>query len=264
MSDRVLVSVENHVARVRLNRPEKRNGLDLAMFEAIVAAAEGLAVAPGVRAVVLSGEGRAFCAGLDWASFLATADAAVPALLDRRAGEVANLAQKVSVVWADLPMPVLAAVHGAALGGGLQIALGADLRYVTPDAQLSVMEVRYGLIPDMGLSVLLPRVVRADVARELAFTGRVVDGAEALRLGLATRVCDDPVAEALATARAIAAQAPRAVRAAKRLLRDTDPHEVGAALALESELQRELMGTTEQLEAVQAALEKRAGRFDDP
>lgn len=264
MSDRVLVSVENHVARVRLNRPEKRNGLDLAMFEAIVAAAEGLAVAPGVRAVVLSGEGRAFCAGLDWASFLATADAAVPALLDRRAGEVANLAQKVSVAWADLPMPVLAAVHGAALGGGLQIALGADLRYVTPDAQLSVMEVRYGLIPDMGLSVLLPRVVRADVARELAFTGRVVDGAEALRLGLATRVCDDPVAEALATARAIAAQAPRAVRAAKRLLRDTDPHEVGAALALESELQRELMGTTEQLEAVQAALEKRAGRFDDP
>ncbi|MFO0602310.1 MAG: crotonase/enoyl-CoA hydratase family protein [Polyangiales bacterium] len=264
MSDRVLVSVEDHVARVRLNRPEKRNGLDLEMFEALAAAAERVPSEPGVRAVVLSGEGRAFCAGLDWMAFLGMADRAVPALLDRRAGEAANLAQKVSVAWAMAPVPVIAAVHGAALGGGLQIALGADLRYVAPDAQLSVMEVRYGLVPDMGLSVLLPRLVRADVARELTFTGRVIDGVEAARLGLATRVCDDPLAAALETARAIAANAPRAVRAAKRLLRDAPAHDPAASLALESELQRALMGTAEQMEAVQAAMEKRAGRFDDP
>jgi enoyl-CoA hydratase/carnithine racemase len=149
------------------------------------------------------------------------------------------------------------------MGGGLQIALGADLRYVTPDAQLSVMEVRYGLIPDMGLSVLLPRLVRADVARELTFTGRVVDGVEAARIGLATRVCDDPLAAALETARAIAAHAPRAVRSAKRLLRDA-PADVAASLALESELQRALMGTPEQMEAVQAVFERRPARFDDP
>jgi enoyl-CoA hydratase/carnithine racemase len=263
MSDRVLVSVEDHVARVRLNRPEKRNGIDLPMFEAIAAAGDRLAVEPGVRAVVLSGEGKAFCAGLDWMAFLAMAERAVPLLLDRAPGEVANLAQKVSVVWASLPMPVVAALHGAVMGGGLQIALGADLRYVTPDAQLSVMEVRYGLIPDMGLSVLLPRLVRADVARELTFTGRVVDGVEAARIGLATRVCDDPLAAALETARAIAAHAPRAVRSAKRLLRDA-PADVAASLALESELQRALMGTPEQMEAVQAVFERRPARFDDP
>jgi enoyl-CoA hydratase/carnithine racemase len=264
MGDRVLVSVEDHVAHVRLNRPEKRNGLDLQMFEALAMAVDRVASEPGVRVAVLSGEGKAFCAGLDWASFLTMADRAIPALLDRRTGALTNLAQKVSVGWAMGPVPVIAAVHGAALGGGLQIALGADLRYVTPDAQLSVMEVRYGLIPDMGLSVLLPRLVRADTARELTLTGRVFDGVEAERLGLATRVCDDPLATAMETARVIAANAPRAVRAARRLLRDAPLHDVAASLALESELQRSLLGTPEQMEAVRAVLEKRAGRFDDP
>ncbi len=262
-SDRVLVTIEQHVAHVRLNRPEKRNGLDLAMFEGIVAAGDRLAADRGVRAVVLSGNGPVFCAGLDWPAFMELGAEAATRLLDRPAGRTANLAQQVSRVWAELPMPVIAAVHGVAFGGGLQIALGADIRYVHPAAQLSVMEVRYGLIPDMGLSTLLPGLVRADVARELTFTGRRVSGEEAVAMGLATRSCDDPIAAALETARTIAAQAPRAVRAAKRLLGESRGLDAGAALRLESDLQRTLLGGAEQMEAVMAVMQKRAAVFDD-
>ena len=263
MSDRVLVTIDQHVAHVRLNRPEKRNGLDLAMFEAIAAAGEGLRHARGVRAVVLSGEGKAFCSGLDWQSFLAHGAEAAMRLLDERDAGGANLAQRVARVWAELAVPVVAAVHGAALGGGLQIALGADLRYVHPEAQLSIMEVRYGLVPDMGLATLLPRLVRDDVARELALTGRVVSGVEGARVGLATRACDDPLAEAFETARNIAGRSPSAVRAIKRLLAEAPRLDVAAALRLETELQQQVMGTPEQMEAVQAVFEKRNPVFDD-
>lgn len=263
-SDRVLVSVEHHVGHVRLNRPEKRNGLDVAMFEALVAAGDRLAREPGVRAVVLSGNGSAFCAGLDWAAFMALGAEGPARLLARPEGRRDNLAQRVSRVWADLPVPVVAALHGVAFGGGLQIALGADLRYAHPATQLSVMEIRYGLIPDMGLTTLLPRLVRDDVARELTFTGRRVSGEEAARLGLVTRACDDPLEAALETARAIAAQAPRAVRAAKRLLDETRGLDVAAALAMEADVQRTLLMQPEQMEAVMAVMEKRAASFDDP
>jgi enoyl-CoA hydratase/carnithine racemase len=262
-SDRVLVSVDQHVAHVRLNRPEKRNGLDLAMFEALAAAGERLAGEAGVRAVVLSGEGPAFCAGLDWAAFLELGAEGSTRLLDRPDGRPDNLAQRVSRTWAELPVPVIAALHGVAFGGGLQIALGADLRYAHPATQLAVMEIRYGLIPDMGLSTLLPALVRGDVARELVFTGRRVSGEEAAALGLVTRACADPLAAALETARAIAAQAPRAIRAAKRLLDGTRGLDVRASLALESDLQRTLLATPEQMEAVLAVMQKRPAVFDD-
>lgn len=263
-SERVLVSVEQHVAHVRLNRPDKRNGLDLAMFEALAAAGDRLGREPGVRAVVLSGEGPAFCAGLDWGAFLEAGADAAERLLARPDGRPDNLAQRVSRTWAELPVPVIAALHGVAFGGGLQIALGADLRYAHPATQLSVMEIRYGLIPDMGLSTLLPGLVRGDVARELLFTGRRVSGEEGAALGLVTRACEDPLAAALETARTIAAQAPRAVRAAKRLLDGSRGLDVAAALRLESDLQRTLLATPEQMEAVMAAMEKRAAAFDDP
>ncbi len=264
MSERVVVTVEHHVAHVRLNRPERRNGLDLAMFEALASAGDRLASAPGVRAVVLSGEGPAFCAGLDWMSFLSAGSEVAARLLERPSPDAPNLAQKVSVVWRQVAAPVVCAVHGACFGGGLQIALGADLRYVHPKAQLSVMEVRYGLVPDMGLTALLPGLVRDDVARELTFTGRVVDGEEAVRLGLCTRATDDPLASAMETARAIASKSPRAVRAGKRLLTEAPGLPVGARLRLETELQVTLLGSPEQMEAVQAAMEKREAVFEGP
>ncbi len=263
-SDRVIVSIDRHVAHVRLNRAEKRNALDLPMFEALAAAGERLRTEKGVRAVVLSGEGKAFCAGLDWPLFMASGAESAAALLGARDAGGSNLAQRVCRVWAELPVPVIAAVHGAALGGGLQIALGADVRYAHPFAQLSIMEVRYGLVPDMGLSTMLHRLVRDDVARELALTGRVISGEEAARVGLVTRTCDDPLAEARETAKSIAARSPRAVRAIKRLLGEAPRLDARAALALETELQETLIGSPEQLEAVQAVFEKREAHFDDP
>ena len=264
MTERVLVSVEEGVARVRLNRPEKRNGLDPAMFDALVAAGERLAAERTVRCVVLSGEGRAFCAGLDWQAAMALGSEGAARLLARDpTRSPANLAQRVCWIWNELPMPVIAAVHGAALGGGLQIALACDMRIVARDCQLSVMEVRYGLIPDMTASATLLRLVRPDVARELIYTGRVVDGEEAARIGLASRVADDPLAAALELAHLIASQSPDAVRAGKRLCNEAPGMPRDRALVFETELQLGLLGTPNQLEAVQAALAKRPARFHD-
>ena len=262
---RVVVTVEDHVAHVRLHRPDKRNGLDLPMFEALVEAGEGLAADPRVRSVVLSGDGPAFCAGLDWMAFLAMGPDASARLMARDpAGSPANLAQRVCWIWAELPMPVVAAVHGVAFGGGLQLALGCDVRLVTRDAQLSVMEVRYGLIPDMSATQTLLRLVRPDVAKELMFTGRVFSGEEAVQLGLATRVVDDPVAAALALARTIAGHSPHAVRAAKALASRAPMLSPAEGLALEAELQLTLLGSPNQLEAVQATMTRRAPVFSDP
>lgn len=262
---RVLVSVEDHVAHVRLNRPDKRNGLDLAMFEALVEAGERVAADRAVRAVVLSGEGRAFCAGLDWASFLAAGPETSGRLLARDpARSPANVAQRACWVFREAPVPVVAAVHGAAVGGGLQLALAADVRIVAPDAQLSVMEVRYGLVPDMSATQTLLRLVRPDVARELMYTGRVVGGDEAVAIGLATRASASPLDDAMALARTIAGQSPHAIRAAKRLCDEAPGLDVAAAFRLETDLQVALLGSPNQAEAVQAALTKRAASFRDP
>lgn len=261
--ERVLVDRDGAVAHVRMNRPDKRNGLDLPMFEALVAAGQSLASDPSVRAVVLSGEGKAFCAGLDFMAFMTTAEAA-PKLLEGREESPANLAQRVAWIWREVPVPVICAVHGVAFGGGLQIALGADLRYVHPHAQLSVMEIKWGLVPDMGASKTLLSLVPLDVAKELTFTGRIVSGEEAVRLGLATRVTEDPLADALETARSIASKSPHAIRAAKRLYERAPSLSVREAFELETELQLGLLGSRNQMEAVQANFEKRAPRFSDP
>ncbi|MCU0685946.1 MAG: crotonase/enoyl-CoA hydratase family protein [Polyangiaceae bacterium] len=262
---RVLVSIEKNVAHVRLNRADKRNGLDLPMFEALIAAGERVAADATVRAVVLSGEGRGFCAGLDWASFLAAGPETSERLLARDpARSPANVAQRACWVFREVPVPVIAAVHGAALGGGLQLALAADLRLVAPDAQLSVMEVRYGLVPDMSATQTLLRLVRPDVARELMYTGRTLSGEEAVALGLATRVSADPLDEAWRLARSIAEQSPHAIRAAKRLCDEAPGLDVAAAFRLETDLQLSLLGSPNQVEAVQAAMTKRAASFRDP
>ncbi len=270
MTERVRVTRKDGVADVKLNRPEKLNALDAAMFEALVETGHALAGDRSLRAVVLSGEGRAFCAGLDMASLAAIAGApgaeAPPrrALFDRDGGGPANFAQQAAWVWRDLPVPVIAAIHGVAYGGGLQIALGADVRFVAPDARLSIRESAWGLIPDMAGSQLLRGLVRGDVAKELTYTARIISGEEAAALGLATHVSNTPYEAALELAREIAAVSPDAVRAAKQLLNEAPLGTVAAGLQREELLQRRLAGSPNQMEAVRAGFEKRAPSFRDP
>ncbi len=273
MSDRVRICIEDHVADVRLDRPEKMNALDAAMFEALIEAGRKLAAEPQVRAVVLSGEGRAFCAGLDFTSFMGMAGGAAGGagsggaglgLLQRDGASPANHAQLAGWVWQELPVPVIAAIHGVAYGGGLQIALGADIRFVAPDARLSVMEIKWGLVPDMSGTQTLRHLVRLDVAKELTFTGRIVSGTEAVALGLATHASETPREAALSLAREIASKSPAAVRASKQLLNASVLASVEEGLRLEARLQTSLIGKPEQIEAVRANLEKRPPRFGDP
>lgn len=265
-SPRVAVTVTDGVADVRMSRPEKRNALDPAMFRALVLAGEQLKTTPGVRVVVLSGEGPDFCAGLDFASFEAMRDggglapfADVPA----SDGPAQVVPQRAAHVWAELPVPVIAAIQGNALGGGLQIALGADIRIVSPDARLGVLEVAWGIIPDMTGTQLLPELVGRDVAKELVFTARIVSGEEAARIGLATRTDPDPLAAALALAREIAGRSPHAIRASKRLLDLAGRTDLATGLAREQEEIGALIGRPNQVEAVTARFEKRAPRFTD-
>jgi len=263
--ERVRVTVDAQgVAEVALVRSAKMNALDAAMFDALNAAIERLRHEPGLRAVVLHGEGRAFCAGLDLGSAAgASLDGmagAIGDLLPRTHG-LANAPQAAAWGWRELPVPVIAAVHGVAFGGGLQLALGADIRCVRPDARLSIMEIKWGLVPDMAGCVFLTEMTRADVARDLVFTGRIVNGDEAVRLGLATRVCDDPLAEARALAAEMATRNPDALRAGKRLLNAASPVAAQTVLMAESLEQQLLLGSPNQTEAMRAAQEKRAPVF---
>src|SRR5205807_3479880 len=244
--ERVRLEVSDHVATVTLARPSKHNALDPAMFEAIVEAAEQVAATPGVRAVVLHGEGPSFCSGIDVTNAFSP-DAAVNGGLEDVLTTVPNRFQRTAYDWVTLPVPVIAAVHGNCLGGGLQIALGADIRIATPDARLSVMEVKWGLVPDMSITQTLPRLVGIDTAKELAFTGRVLSGEEALAIGLVTRLAEDPLAAARALADEIASRSPDAVRGVKRLFRESWNLPAEQGLALEAELQLGLIGSANQL-----------------
>lgn len=239
-SERVRIEISDGVADVRLVRADKHNALDRAMFEAIHAAIDELESAEGVRVAVLSGEGPSFCSGLDFSVF-ADEDADPESIFERPDAEAANYVQRPSHGLAQLDVPVIAALHGACFGGGLQIALGADVRIAAPDTKLSVMEIKYGLVPDMGITAALPELVRIDIARELTYTGRIVEGTEALELGLVTRVADDPVAESHELAAEIASKSPEAIRSAKRLWREAPRGSVADGLALEAELQRNLL-----------------------
>lgn len=267
MNDRVSISINAGVADVRLNRPDKLNALDQAMFQGIIDAASKLQSDKSVRAVVLSGEGKAFCAGLDFGSFMGMmqkSDGGAPFDGFKTEGDnPANYFQRTGYDWRRLPVPVIAAIHGHCYGGGLQIALGADIRYAAPDAKLSVMEIKWGLIPDMSGTQTLRDLVRIDVAKELTFTGRIVEATEALELGLITRVCDDPRAEALKTAQLIALKSPHAIRSGKRLFNETWHGLDRDGLALEADLQRKLIGSANQMEAVMANMQKREPKFKD-
>ncbi len=267
MSDRVSIAIDGGVADVRLNRPDKLNAVDAAMFSGLVEAGESLKADPSVRVVVLSGEGRGFCAGLDFASFQAmgTGDfgAGLGDVPRRDDGRITNVGQQAAYVWTEMPAPVIAAIHGPALGAGFQIALAADIRFIAPDAKMSVLEIRWGLVPDMTGTQMLPRLVGLDVAKELALTGRMVSGEEAVELGLATHLADDPRAAALELAREIASKNPHAVRGVKKLVNMAGQVPLEDGFKAEERTMGSLIGSPNNLEAVTAYFEKRDPVFTD-
>ncbi len=276
----VSFEVTDGIAEIRFDRADKHNSLTLDMFEAIAAAGAALREHPAVRVAVLSGNGPSFCAGLDFSlmrgllgtagdgnavtkKLLGTAgdgNAVTKKLLGRADGPE-NLAQRVAYTWKTAPVPVIAAIHGVAFGGGFQIAMGCDIRIAAPTARFSIMEMRYGLIPDMSITQTLPELLGRDVALELTLSAREFDAVEAKTLGLVTRLADDPLAAAHALATDIAARSPEAVRACKRLYNEAWRSDAAHGLALEERLQLELIGSRNQREAVSASLEKRAPEF---
>ena len=260
MTDRVTIAVEGGIADVRLARADKMNALDPAMFAALAQAIERLGGMDEVRVAVLSGEGRAFCAGLDMAS-MASGGSGV-SLAERTHGP-ANLPQHVAWGWRMLPMPVIAAVHGVAFGGGFQIMSGADIRIAHPGARFSIRETHWGLVPDMAGVALWRTLARDDVLRELTYTAREFDGAEALRHGFVTRLADDPLAEAMALAREIAGRNPHAIRACKRLYNSAADADSAAVLQAESDEQLGLIRSPNQVEQVMAHMQKRPAVFAD-
>jgi len=267
MTELVTVSIKNHVADVRFNRPDKYNALNFDMIDAMAAAIKKLSQASTVRAVVLSGEGKGFCAGLDVENFTLMTNPEnnrITNLQERYEGRATNIFQFIAYGYKQLPMPVIAAIHGVALGGGFQIALGADIRLATPDAKLSIMEMKWGLIPDMSASQTIRDLVPIDVAKELIFTGKTINGEEAGRLGLVTRTCSNPYDEAHMLANEIALRNPHAVRAAKKLLNEAWHGDDTEGLLKESQYEMKLIGTPNQCEAIMANFEKRNPNFHDP
>lgn len=261
--DRVSVTMDGHVAHVLLDRADKLNALDDAMMDALIAAGQHLHGEKGVRCVVLSGAGRAFCAGLDLAAMTRLDQWEETPLTVRTHGN-ANRPQQAAMVWRKLPVPVIAAVHGVCYGGGLQIASGADIRIVDPDARLAIMEMRWGIVPDMGGYALWRGNVRDDILRELAYTHREFSGEQAVALGFATHADASPLARAMALAHDIAGKNPHAIRAAKSLSNRAPDLDLDQLLMAESHAQHELLGSANQREAVRAGMEKRQPDFLDP
>ena len=276
IDERVTISVVDGIADVKMNRADKRNALDNAMFTSLNAAGEYLKKLDGLRVVVLSGDGASFCAGLDFSSFAQMAEAGAKAnAADNNAdkktdmnagamvdGRITHMAQQVCWVWQEVPVPVIAAVHGHALGGGIQIALGADIRIVHPDTQLSVREVHWGLIPDMTGTLMLSRLVRPDIVKNLVFTARVFSGHEAHEMGIATQLSQNVHADAMTMAREIAGRSPEAVRGAKKLINLLANSGAAEQFAAERETIGKLIGTANQAEAVMSHFEKRPPIFE--
>ena len=275
IDDRVTISVVDGIADVKMNRADKRNALDNAMFASLCAAGEYLKTLDGLRVVVLSGDGASFCAGLDFSSFAQMAEAGAKAnAADKKPdkkhdmnagamvdGRITHMAQQVCWVWQEVPVPVIAAVHGHALGGGIQIALGADIRIVHPDTQLSVREVHWGLIPDMTGTLMLSRLTRPDVVKNLVFTARIFSGKEGYEMGLVTQLSQDVYADAMTMAREIAGRSPEAVRGAKKLINLLANSGAAEQFAAERATIGQLIGTANQAEAVMSHFEKRPPNF---
>jgi enoyl-CoA hydratase/carnithine racemase len=271
MAGNIEIDVQDGVAHAVINRPEKRNALDEGLFNGLIEAAARLASDKSVRVVVLSGAGGHFSAGLDVSSIGAIADGSLNAESDSVSAAAADLspdganrAQQIAWSWYSLPAPVIAAVEGVAFGGGLHIALAADIRIMAPDARLAFVETSWGLVPDLSGTQSLRRLVPLDVAKKLIYTGREINGVEAVELGLGTELSDTPVEDALAMAREIAGRSPDAIRAAKRLLNDSGLVPLAEGLANEFRLSSSLMGTPNQVEAVMARLQKRDPDYGEP
>jgi enoyl-CoA hydratase/carnithine racemase len=263
VNDRLEISIEKHVAEVMLNRPEKLNALDLETFDALDAAARALEGEKSVRAVVLHGAGENFCAGIDLSVLQGGIGDIGEALLAPVEGSPANRFQRAAYAWRELPVPVICVLQGVTFGGGFQIAMGADLRYAAPDTQLSIMESKWGLIPDMAISTTLRHILPPDRVKELAWTARVFDAEEGLQLGVLTSIEVDPLAAARRVAQACAERSPDAIRGIKCLVNEAWSRSEKDSLALEAQLQLRLLGSGNQAEAVRANLEKRKPDFAD-
>lgn len=258
---RVNTEIKDHVAHVTLTRGDKMNAVDAAMAEGIVEAGEALIGREDIRAVVVSGEGAAFCAGLDVMSFAVLAGQDPHARIMPRSHGNSNMFQRVAMVWREIEVPVIAALHGVAYGAGFQLALGADIRIAAPDTKLAVMEMKWGLIPDMGGMVLLPKLARSDVIRRMTYTAQPIDAKQALAWGLVTELADDPLAAARDLARAIASKSPSAIRAAKRLIAVAESADEDTVLLAESQEQADLIGKPDQMEVIAANMQNRAPVF---
>ncbi len=267
MSERVRFEVKDHIAYITMTRGDKMNALDMEMMEGLIEAGETLKAAADARVAILSGEGRSFCAGLDMGNFTKIADGSNANVskertpLATRTHGMTNLVQQVCWTWREAPVPVIAATHGVALGGGFQIMMGADIRYGAPKTRYSILEIRWGLVPDMGTTHAMTQVAREDVVKELAFTGRIFEAEEAQTHGFLTRICDDPFAAAVETASYIATRNPDAIRSIKRLFNEPADRFVADTLLLESVLQDDVIGSPNQTEAVRAELEGRPAKF---
>lgn len=271
MKDRITIDVKDGVADVRLIRSDKMNALDDAMFAALIEAGETIGSDKSVRCAVLSGEGRAFCAGLDMGNFgrMAASDGDKPRApqgsttsgLSTRTHGISNRAQYAVWAWREAPVPVIAAVHGVAFGGGFQLMLGSDIRIVHPETRLSIMEIKWGLVPDMAGTAIMRNLVREDLVRELTYTGRQFSGAEALEMGFATRVSENPHEDAMALAQEIAGKNPDAITAAKKIFNSAMDASDAELLLQESDLQSGIMGAPNQVEAVRSTMEKRPGKY---
>lgn len=263
MSELLHIAREDHIATVTLQRAEKHNAINLELFAALTDAGQELAADQSVRVIILQGNGPSFCAGIDLSVLQEAGDTLTPEMMEPQNGSVANFFQRAAYVWREVPVPVICAMHGNVFGAGLQLALGADLRYASTDTQLSIMEIKWGIIPDLALSKTLTRLVAPDKAKELAWTGRVLTVDEAVSLGLVTARSSDPRLTARETATIIARQSPSAIRAIKRLFDEAEELPAADALQLEARLQLSLLGRPHQLEAVSANLQKRPPKFDD-
>lgn len=271
MENRIDYNVEEHIARVHLIRGDKMNALDADMMDALIEAGERIKADDSIRVVVISAEGKAFCAGLDMGNFAKMAEGGSAGvtegggrqLLAERTHGLANRPQQVAYTWRDIKVPVLAAAQGFALGGGFQVFMGADMRYAAPGTKFSIMESRWGLVPDMGTTHVMARLAREDIVKELAMTARIFEAEEAYEHGFLTRICDDPVAEAMRVARDIAGRNPDAIRGTKQLFNEPADRFIADTLMLESVLQDEIIGTPNQIEAVKAELEGRKPDYAD-
>ena len=259
---RVIVTYENHIAFVRLTRADKMNAVDQEMIDGIIAAGQEVATSDA-RVVVISGEGKAFCAGIDITG-LAGMMGKNPAdvLMPRSHGNgTTNQWQEVAMIWSRLPIPVIAAIHGVCYGAGIQLALGADIRIATPEAKFAVMEMKWGIVPDMGGMVLLPKLVRSDVLRRLTYTAEPISADQAERWGIITEISEDPLAAATTLAETIVGKSPAAIRTAKQLIAMAETQDAAAVLDAESRLQSELIGQPEQMEVIAAQFGKRPAVF---